>query len=209
MRIVLASALVAVLVWSALVAQGKETPPPPNSGVPRSLQKEDYNSLPDPENPKDAARLRCSACITAVQEVNKRLETVHKSFAKTPEKLKRYHVIAAVDELCPTEVWHYGLLRNLQTKDVYAKFVDENDKEFKHTTVKGGWITKLWGKHCDEFMERVEDHLWDLYHGKEMDLCPFCQPIFEEEKKLKEAEEKAKSATNAETASTPKKDGDL
>ena len=163
-------------------APPKPEAPPPESGVPRGLTKDDAAKVPDPNNAKDKFRLECSACITAASEVGKRLEKVHKEFKYEPEKVKEYHIMAAVDELCEREVFHYGMFRDGIEKIVYPKFVDENDERWKSTTVKGGWATKLWQRVCHEMMERIEDDIPKAYRGEKIQFCPTnCKKALEEE----------------------------
>lgn len=173
----LALALGALACLAAVVAaEMKKVPKEAN--IPRPLEDGDVTGVPDPNNEKDAASLKCHVCHGVNQQLHKAFTKVRKEFDRQPKKLREYHLLAAAGDVCEASKLHMGLMRHTSTKMVGPEFVHENDPHQDSSgVVKGSWVTSMWTQGCFEVIDRVEDDLRKIYDGKEYYLCPECEGI--------------------------------
>ena len=175
MRSSAAILVVALIIAVAFAAKKKqERQPPANSGIPRSLTEEDAQYVPSLNDDKEFAEMQCSACKASAGLMLERLEKLRKEFHLQPEKIKEYHMVAAIDDMCEHEKNHFGLVQDGAAKVVTTTYKDEYHTDYQGSIVKGAWVTKFFTQTCIEMLERVEDDVVRLWKGASLVVCPMC-----------------------------------
>lgn len=121
--------------------------------------------------------LACHACSYSVRLMQSALEKVRVEFERQPHKLKEYHALAAVEDVCKKNKLNVGLLSK-QKDEVTSHFIHE--MEAKQTNagqhvLKGGWITRYFYQKCEDMLTIAEDHMGEMMQGKDVNLCPACK----------------------------------
>jgi hypothetical protein len=146
--------------------------------IPKELGAEDASYVPSPKNPREKTEMICSACLTASLEVLAALRKLRKEFLREPDKLKEYHFLSAVGDICTEKSLHMGLLRDGPSKKVTTIYANDADPKLrgKYAIVKGAWVTHLWQQECFVTIDRLEDDLRVIYDddGKTFHFCPMC-----------------------------------
>ena len=163
--------VIALLLWAS----------PASAHLPKNFQtvNADAAHLPQRSSERDTSLLKCSACWTSSGEVARRLYNVKSEFHHfddARQRVKEYHVLAAVEKTCEDSFKSFGLLERKAGDRVLPEYFHEQDERGKGGTIlKGGWITSLWREECQLMLGRIEDDLYQYFlHGKRIDWCPGC-----------------------------------
>ena len=148
--------------------------PPKGSAVPRPLGENEQDGVPKQSDERDVADLRCSACHSVARSVFRRMDKVRTEFKRQPEKLRSYHVLASLGDLCEDDKMTTGIAKDMETKKVTRIFVDEGKEAIstRQGIIKGGWVSTLFTDVCHQIMDRVEDNVMPLYkQGNPNQIC--------------------------------------
>jgi hypothetical protein len=149
--------------------------------IPRPLSDTDASYVPSAHNETELAEMQCTACLSASLELLRKLRQVRREFQREPKKLKEYHLLSALEDVCDVNQLNMGLIRDGATKRVTTTFGNDASEQIKNkfAVVKGAWITHLWRQQCLETMDRLEDSLREIYNadGANFNFCPSCEAI--------------------------------
>lgn len=166
--------IISVLLSSMMMVSAKDGNLPGHEMV----DQEEFDYMPNPEDsPEMNTELSCSACSYSVKLMQGALEKVKLEFQRQPEKLKEYHALAAIDDVCKKHFLHVGLLGTSQ-KSATTEFIHE--QEAKATgkganVLKGGWITRFFNQKCEDMLTEAEDNMGKMMKGEGVNLCPSCE----------------------------------
>lgn len=151
-----------------------------NGGLPghEELDDNEYKTVPSPDDsPEMNLELTCHACSYSVRLMQGALEKVRVEFERQPGKLREYHALAAVEDVCKKHKLHVGLLAK-DRDDVTTEFIHEVDAKQKSAgqhVLKGGWITRFFYQKCEDMLTIAEDNMKEMMKGGDVDLCPPCK----------------------------------
>ena len=150
----------------------------PSDTMPKELEEGDASYVPSPKNDRERLEMQCSACLTTALEVVAAMRKIRKEFNREPHKLKEYHLLDAVSEICDNNALHMGLLRDGPSRKVTTVYANDANKNIvgKYAVVKGAWVTHLWQQACYANIDRFEDQLKMIYDddGRTYHFCPQC-----------------------------------
>ena len=165
------------------------------------LDEDQAGYVPNPdESPEMADELACTACSYSVRLMQGAMEKVRLEFERQPEKLKEYHALAAIEDVCKKHKLNVGLLAK-DKSSATTEFIHEMEAKQKSAgqhVLKGGWITRFFYTHCEDMLTLAEDHMGEMMKGKDIQLCPKCVKHKanqeKKEKKMKNKKRKSKKA---------------
>ena len=141
----------------------------------REMKEGDVSHVPDRDNPVERAEMECTACLSTSREILAALRKVGREFKHEPSKLREYHLLTAVSNLCDDTTLHMGLIRQADGR-VSTMFANENTKGLrqKFAIIKGAWVSGLWRQVCFDTVDRLEDDLFKIYKddGRTYEFCP-------------------------------------
>jgi hypothetical protein len=178
--------LVVVATTLALIFQTAST----HAGLPghTELTDDETGDVPHPDDsPAMNTELTCKACSYSVRLMQGALEKVRVEFERQPDKLREYHALAAVEDVCKKNKLHVGLLSK-NKEDVTTDFIHEveaKQTEAGDHVLKGGWVTRFFYQKCEDMLTTAEDHMAQMMQGKDVNLCPACKKFEKMQKEKK------------------------